>query len=434
MSAPSAINNAKGIIIGATPATNTITTTDLNSAAFQAATNVGEIGIFTQSGVRVTQATAVLADSDRFVIAVSRGAALPPIVSDVIVKSSMTNVLVQAFAAAAEQSTGIGYNGTTGDLSDAVANHLGELMAININLQQFWSGTDAEKLKAGYYQSLLTDDEIDIANGLVKSINDNFKREVKNAAGNPPIVAELLSAAATVATAGTVTISQGSTQVGLSVAGDVAANGDVIRLGNTTSDNCYVVVSGAGTTTVTLDRPINEASAVIAIAAADSLTNAALLAAAAGVRIDGQVLDFTLGKSRYTKVRFVALPNPSMGTAPVSVVTAVDAGSGTVEQVAQLENFLNGYSGEQYRMGQPFLFDSTDNVLASAAVTGGGYWLLSFSHSDTITQFQNEVSKKEIVLAVPTTTPNFALSAAADDITDILEDMVGFTNNELSMG
>jgi hypothetical protein len=56
MSAPSAINNARQIIIGKTPVA--LGATDLKSAAFAAAT--GEVGVFTKEGVRVTGATAKL--------------------------------------------------------------------------------------------------------------------------------------------------------------------------------------------------------------------------------------------------------------------------------------------------------------------------------------------------------------------------------------
>jgi hypothetical protein len=89
--------------------------------------------------------------------------------------------------------------------------------------------------------------------------------------------------------------------------------------------------------------------------------------------------------------------------------------------MAELENFLNGYYGEQYRMGQPLLFDSVDNVLVSSAVTGGGYDLITFNHEHVLSGFTHTVSKKQLLIAVPATAPNYAVTGATADITDILE-------------
>ncbi len=84
MSAPSAINNARQIIIGKTPVA--LGATDLKSAAFEAAE--GEIGVFTKEGTRILGATATA--GMEFVIAVSRGAGKSPLVSEVIDGSKIT--------------------------------------------------------------------------------------------------------------------------------------------------------------------------------------------------------------------------------------------------------------------------------------------------------------------------------------------------------
>ena len=148
MSAPSAISNARQIIIGKTPVA--LGATDLTSAAFKAAE--GEIGVFTKEGVRVNTANTNIAASMEFVIAVSRGASKAPLVSDLIDGSKVTVANAVQNAVATEQSLAIGYNGTSGLIAD-VATYAGQLYKVSILVHQFLSGTDSEHLKAGYYQS-----------------------------------------------------------------------------------------------------------------------------------------------------------------------------------------------------------------------------------------------------------------------------------------
>jgi hypothetical protein len=181
MSAPSAISNARQIIIGKTPVA--LGATDLTSAAFKAAE--GEIGVFTKEGVRVTGATA--SAGMQFVIAVSRGASKAPLVSDLIDGSKVTVANAVINAVATEQSLAVGYNGTSGLIAD-VATYAGELYKVTVLVHQFLSGTDSEHLKAGYYQSQLTDGQAEIALGLASSINKNFSREVSNSSGDKPVV------------------------------------------------------------------------------------------------------------------------------------------------------------------------------------------------------------------------------------------------------
>jgi hypothetical protein len=127
MSAPSAISNARQIIIGKTPVA--LGATDLTSAAFKAAE--GEIGVFTKEGVRVNTANTNIAASMEFVIAVSRGAGKAPLVSDLIDGSKVTVANAVQNAVATEQSLAIGYNGTSGLIAD-VATYAGELYKVTV--------------------------------------------------------------------------------------------------------------------------------------------------------------------------------------------------------------------------------------------------------------------------------------------------------------
>lgn len=451
MSAPSAINNQREIFVGNTPSTNTITTGDLNSAAFQASTNVGEIGIFSKEGTRLTESSA--ATATEFVIAVSRGASLPPLVSDVIVKSSLSDVSRKVYAAATEQSLAIGYNGTSGSILDT-ATFAGEVYTLKMILQQYLSGSDDERIKRGDYKSLTTDGQAEVALGVAKSVNLNMVREVKNSAGDPPVVAKAICNAAVTAANGTksgqeVIVTKGTdqllfeTDLTYTAAGSsTLVVGDYLRIGSVgggtaLSSSVYQVKSISGLV-VTVDRVIIEASGTYDDAGGTSdievIPNATGQAANWGIVLTGQPVAFNASKKRYAKVRFSLQPNSAFGSTVVSVLTNASEGVGTYEAVAELENYLQGYKGEQYEMGEPNLFDSSDLRLASASVAGGGYDIITLNHSSNIVNFSTDVAKKEVVLAVPATAPNYAVTGASDDVTDVLEVLAfGSANGNLAM-
>jgi len=437
MGSPSAIKNAKQLLVGGTPSTNTITTGNLDSAAFQASTNVGEIGVFSVNGVRLTEATA--ATTDRFVIAVSRGAAKPPLVSDVIDKSTITVCNLKEYDAATEQIDFIGYNGTSGAIED-LATYAGDLYVLNLIFQQFMSGTDAERIKKATYQSSINDDQSDVAIGLAQSFERNFSREVKNAAGVPPIVANTIcnnAGAASTAASGTITFTKGSRLVatsGATPATDYPV-GSFIRFGTAVTAFVYKVVGVSNADqSITLDRPYQGVDGTLTVTNHEFITAALGAAADWGLRINANVLDFNRVKSKYSKVRFELIPNESFGSTPVTKSVRAYEGSGTFQQVAGQEDFLNSFTGEQYRMGEPYLFDYPSDWLATAAVAGGGYDLISINHSNVQTLFSNEVSLKELVLAIPATVPNYADTAnAADDLSDVLEVLAGLGTTALTM-
>jgi len=433
MSAPSAINNSQQIIVGGTPS-GTLTAGSINSAAFKASTNVGEIGIFDKHGVRLTEALA--ATATEFVVAVSRGANLPPIQSDVIVKSSMSNVARKVFAAATEQVETVGYNGTSGSIAD-IATYAGELYTDRIIFQMFQSGSDDERIKRGDFQSLATSTQSEITLGMVQSLIRNFDREVSNSAGQKPVVFKAICNEA-VASANCMdsdlTITKGSNLVSASGGdyngGTLVVVGDFLRIAatditNILTDDVYKVIAVSGDN-LTLDRKVQIASGTRSNTDETQVITAAQGAAADwGYVKTATVLDYRVGKSKYKKVRFESQLSSSFGSTPVVATAVAFEGNGTITKVQELENFLNGFSGEQYRMGQPYLFDSTDNVLSSTAVSGGGYDIISFAHEHVLTGFGKTVSKKQLIIALPYvsagSTVNYALEASSDDITDIIE-------------
>ena len=412
MSAPSAINNARQIIIGGTAA---LAATTLQSAAFRAAT--GEVGIFSKEGTRIVAGTATV--GREYVIAVSRGANLAPLVSDLIDGSRVTVASSALGAAATEESLAVGYNGTSGLIAD-VATYAGELYKVSILVHQFLSGTDSEHLKAGYYQSQLTDGQAEIALGIAASVVKNFSREVSNVNGDKPIIAKVLcnNAGAANTGAGTITVSKGSTEVLFGTNVDaVATVGDYIRFdesaGGATAvtDSVYKIMSiDAAAQTLTLDR-VYATTSLVAAAQANAVIITAALGAAAnwGVTLTGTPLPFDRSKKRYAKCRFDVVLDTAFGSTAVSTLTAASEGVGTFQAISELENFLVRMMSESYEMGQPFIDNIDDQLLAAAAVAGGTYSLVTIKWSQNeVVSFQNEVSLKELIIATPFTTPAYA--------------------------
>lgn len=429
MSAPSAINNARQIIIGKTPVA--LGATDLKSAAFEAAT--GEIGVFTKEGTRVNTANGNISAGMEFVIAVSRGAGKAPLVSDLIDGSKVTVANAVQNAVATEQSLAIGYNGTSGLIAD-VATYAGELYKVTILVHQFLSGTDSEKLKAGYYQSQLTDGQAEIALGIAASVNKNFSREVSNSDGDKPVVAEVRcnnAGAPYSAATGILTVVKGSTQVSAATAidGDGQAVGDFWRAGLTTSDDVYKIVALDTTNEVmTLDRPYTGDSGTFAATASEGITAALGAAADWGVVLDGKSLPFSRSKKRYAKCRFDVSLSESFGSTVAANIASASEGSGTPESVAQLENFLARFMSESYEMGSPFIFDIDEDLLADLTAAGYGLITLKWSQVEVVS-FQNEISPKELVIAIQAPSAGATVNAAyavtaTDGLCDLLETII----------
>ena len=429
MSAPSAISNARQIIIGKTPVA--LGATDLTSAAFKAAE--GEIGVFTKEGVRVNTANTNIAASMEFVIAVSRGASKAPLVSDLIDGSKVTVANAVQNAVATEQSLAIGYNGTSGLIAD-VATYAGQLYKVSILVHQFLSGTDSEHLKAGYYQSQLTDGQAEIALGIRSSVNKNFNREVSNSDGDKPVVAKSLCSDAGVVTAastGTLTTVKGSVLVGASGAG-IATQlpvGAYVRFGTAQTDAVYKVVAvDQANNTLTVDSEILEASATLTASNAETISAAAGAAANWGVVLDGTPLPFNKSKKRYAKCRFDVSLSESFGSTAAANTASAFEGSGTPESIAQLENFLARFMSESYEMGSPFINDIDEDLLADLTAAGYGLITLKWSQVEVVS-FQNEVSPKELVIAIQAPTAGATVNAAyavtaTDGLCDLLEAII----------
>tara|TARA_R110000803_G_scaffold71102_3_gene134145 strand:- start:207 stop:1487 length:1281 start_codon:yes stop_codon:yes gene_type:complete len=380
--------NVDYVLVG--KAVNTASISTINDLAD------GEIGTF-----KIDGSTGV-AEGDKFIIALGGPNSKPKFVSEPIDPVKAEAGKSRGLEVATEQITNIGYNGTGGSIQGLA---IKGYYRVDLYIQEYLtSSTDGRYIKHGQWNAgAVAPTQIEVADGVALSLYLNFKREAENY-----VDFSVLSAAATVATAGTVNVVNGSTAVALSVAGDVAANGDYIRLGNTTSSPMYKVIAGAGTTAVTVDRPIIEATQQFAIAAADSITKAAAIAAAAGIKIIGKPLSFVVGKENYRKVRWTTLTNVDFEGTEIANSANAFEGIGTYEQAAEAEWFARGAEGEYFRMGEPSIYTSVFN--ADPALT---YDVCTIRWvEDSVVGFQPNVSPKQITLYTPNTAGYMAVAKA----------------------
>jgi len=388
--------------------------------------NLGEIGIFTPEGVRMTEALA--ATEARFIVAtmLADGTVVK---SPTYNKADFKSARLGNYAAATQQVDFLGYNGTSGSIDTINDN----LYKINIQVQELLkSNTDGRKVKFGVYQSDSSASQVEIALGLAGNLISNFSREAEQF-----ITFEALcnDAGAIIPTgAGTVSVVNGSKSILFNTDVDDATGATVLlineylRFGTTTADDVYKIISINTTTdTIVLDRPYQGATnAAVANNAVERITVALGAAADWGVSLTGAALGYVTGKENY-EVAMWETQLVDFGTTSQDLKsTAAYRGVGVPNQIAQLEWFSQGNEGEVYREGFSTIHSSRSNVVAAPA--GGGYELIdmTFDARDNVS-FSVNVSPSVLTLAVPTDASGatYAIAATANDITDVLEILAG---------
>jgi len=369
--------------------------------------NSGEIGLFTPSGVRLTEASAATADS--FIIVRDNGTDpnLPNWQSGIIKKSTLVDAKCKAKAtvAEAEQIDTVGYNGTSGSINVINDN----MYHLRINLRELvTSNHGGVYVKHGFYKSDLTATQQEIAAGLHSSVVADLSKDPDRV-----ITVERVSNITTVNLVETYSAVRGTRW--LAASGSVTcAVGDVVRFGGTTTGLfCYVVTAVGPGNAIQIDVPFQGASATgLTVSSATPAGTEAW-----GLRLTGVQLPFTVGKFHNAKSSW-DLTLQGFGTTTYAHVQGPSFGNGTERQVKELEWFAKGFEGEYFRMGEP-------NVFTQTYQASGTYDLITLEteelYMDSIT---TGPIRQTIILAIPSTTPNYAVTGTADDITDVLEVLV----------
>jgi hypothetical protein len=399
------------------------------------AMTVGEIGLFTRGGNKYTEANdATGAD---FVIykKMADGSTLK---SETLNLSMVEKVIRKVGSAAAEKAEAFGYTGSTGSIET-----LDETMyRINITYKEGFAHNDhgVGYAKHAIYKSDASATQAEIAIGLAKSGISNFSREPKNSSGDAPIKFKAVSNVALASdfvfdATFEITGTKGSDTLLVAAAtptyntGTVLAVGDYLRIGTAAGatgaavallSDVYKVISLPSTTTVKLDRPLQTASGSYLIADGSITVVTAALGNAAdwGVVLTGQEQDFTVGKKGYKKVDWESSIEGTDNTTKTSL-TSVSAGINVYEQIAEMEWFLQGNEGNFYRASYPIMENPRSEVEDLL------YDTIEIIYNTNVPGLINTTPNRKVVtLAIPNTTPNYAATGTANDITDILETLL----------
>ena len=391
----------------------------------------GEIGIFTEQGVRMTEA---LAATENYFVVASKDANSVIYTSPTYAKANISSASRLVHTAATAQLDYLGSNGTSGSI-DVINDNLYKL---NIQVQELLrSSSDGRRAKFGAYLSDSSATQAEIAIGLTGSLIYNFDREAEQFITFKAVSDVALAADFGFDATFDMTVVKGSDIITSETAtpayntGTALAIGDFIRLGVVgagvaLTDDVYEVKSFPTTTTIKVDRKVQVASGVYADATGDATVITAALGAAGdwGVALTGAALGFVTGKENYEVARWESQMVDFGNTTDNRGTTAATPGSGVINQMKQLEWFVRGNDGETGR--ESFSTTHSPVQVVSDAVTGGGYDMirLTFDNKDNV-GFQVNNSPGVLTLISPATTPNYALNATGDDITDVLETLAG---------
>lgn len=422
-----ATNDHTMVIVGKTG--NALTGTTINTLAD------GEVRCFSPGGTLKTEGTIV---NEEFVIAMGRGTSDTPLVSQKIKKDWVTRISKKDYAADTQQVDYIGYTGTTGSI--AVSNNTVYRATINMI-----EGNDTNHggvyVKDLVYESDSAATQAEIAIGLTGSGINSFDREVKNSSGNAPIMfAALCNEGVTTANCfdNDATVTKGSkvfsvsTNLQYNSGAGTAAVGDFVRLGTaagavgaTALGSDVYRIESISSTFVTVDRPIQVASGTYTAAGnmAEVLTAAEGAAANWGIELAGQDLDWKLGKINDRLVKWdLKLDSDAFGATTLTNSAVATLGTGTYNQVADLEWWAMGNNGEAFRKGEPNIYSYTP-----MAASGSTYDIITIEMEKGRNDSLGYVNSPQVIhLAIPTggTAGGWTLSTVSNATPDVIEDLL----------
>lgn len=336
----------------------------------------GQIGVFLV-GSAVAKTTA-LAAGERFQI-VYKDSGGNIIESPVIQYSNLLSKgSVSPAVAATERVRYIGFDAVNSAGSIDVANN--ETYSVEV---RFWDTTKTygygKLSKFASYTSDSSATQAEIASGVSYSFNVNFQRE------NPKLIsaeAVINNTGAAITGTGNLTAENGRNTILAATDVDaVLAVGDYIRLGTVAgaalTDGAYKITSFDTTNEImTIDQPFQGTSGTYTEANCDYIAAATAASADAGIKVSGLPTEYNPGIIKYSKVEFENLLKAGWGTTDTSTTSVPSKGTGTYEEISEVEWFLKGNRGEPWRVGNY----PKDTVLTSVA--GKTYEQINFRYED----------------------------------------------------
>lgn len=322
--------------------------------------------------------------------------------SPIIDINYLANKRADVFAAATQQLSHIGYNGSGGSI-DVTDNNL---YSLDVEIQEdMMMLAPHPYTKFSSYVSGTSATQEQIASGLIISLINNFQREAVERIRFSRVSDSALEAdvalTSAVVTHGSKQITLGATYTGLVINDFLSLDGIL-----------YKVTNIIGGVTVTLDVAYQGISETLATAVVLRSTAASVAAGDWGIEFQGLVKDnFREGVYKYQVVRFKLLTNEgnitgnnsdqtkTWGATNFTTTSEADKGTGVYETVAELEWFAQGNEGDGIRVDGY----SPPRIIRKDAIkeTGKGYDLITLEFHDNYTaQIGNvAVSFKQLIIA-----------------------------------
>jgi len=385
--------------------TNVIIAKDINRSGGATAGTVATPALLADGEVVITDAslqilnTTNVVDYDRVFIVQGRGAT-KNLKKYVIVRREVEKYLGTVYAAAVEQVSFVGYNGTSGAID--VINDNKYILRFNRRPNHFVRGnTNWYKYVTALSSTTATEQEI--ASKLAKSFYANFfeDRKIEDFVKMEVLCNDAGSAVG--AAADTVVGVKGSklvTVTDATTAGTVnpIVAGDWVRFGTATTAPVYKVAeSTVGTTggILTLEVPLEENVSLLGTTS-EIITAANAATASFGVKFTGRPYKFEVVRwGDYEKVRFI-LGLENFGITAQSTPTVAFEGTGVYEEVA-LNDWMSWAND-----GQTFIEQTPPLVREADAVVGETYSPLSLvQFSPEKRMLSNGNLKSEILIYTP---------------------------------
>lgn len=366
--------------------------------------NDGEIGVFTPTGVRVTEANAATVDTFKFY---SKAAGFPLFSSDNINKADIKSINALAYLAPANKAFAVGFNGTTGQL-EAINDNFYRI-AIDIRAT-CTSSRGRNDIKQVDYTSDIAATQYEVANALSLMGTAEFSNEADGI-----VVTEMKTDNAGIALGGGATLRtrKGTKYVVASSGAHGLTAGQLVRIGGAGATfPVYTVVEVSGTS-IKLDKPFTGDSSLAVAGQAITMVPADNFGVVFfGVNYAPHITGVLHGDLEPVDFEVVI---ENFGTSTTSSLVEPTTGNGSEKQMLELEWFLQGNEGDHIRGAGPGYEESRKLV-------SGNYDMITLN---TESVDQNTASmrmrSKSYILALPVATPNYALAGTANDITDVLE-------------
>lgn len=316
--------------------------------------------------------------------------------SDILDPKYIKSIDAFRTVAATQQLDYIGYNGTSGAIEEINDN----IYTIRLYMKPTDTAGFAQiKVKRADYQSDSSANQDEIALGLANTLIKNLQKEPEKVKyGTDNIKVEVVCSGTSIATSGgTIAVVKGSQYVTIlgtgadagmyNADGATIVAGDYIRFGHATTKTYPVykveeVVSGGGATTMVVKLSIpyqGTSNTALAAASAGVIPAATAVASDFGIKLTGSTYKFDVPKFGYYLPRWVTALQ-DCGTTTITNSAKATEGAGTYEQIAYLEQQLQGNEGNFYRAMVPYPTFRSDAVVGA---THGQIVITYYDHMST---------------------------------------------------